>query len=615
MSRALLLPLVVVAVLYAALGPSPAVAGVVVLVALPPHLFGVRFSLSRPAQWLLGLAVVGIASAMLATLFPVPRGSLTELRTGWATWAGASLLLAASRGYIREPMGGAPVTLAILLSALTACGGMRSSLFLPFAVLFAATALYARRSADAGHAPYDKLGRRHLASVAVSAAVAGVVTFAGAAALPRAHLWALGKALSRFKPRSGFSRHLDLGEMRGMLLSDKKVLRVRGPKIDHLRGIVYRHYDYGRWTPGSSGIRTIDTATSMARGADVTELEVLEDEPERYFLPLDTSQIAVSSGIAQVDHFGVLSPIAAQPADRIWFRRGERLFPIDEPSRPNLAMNSRLFHALVPLAKEWTRGLDDPERQLRAIELHLLSDYRYSLEFEQHTNRDPILDFLYLEKRGHCEYFASALALLGRAVGIPTRVVGGYRVTERNELGGYSIVREQNAHTWVEAWLDGKGWVTFNPTPAGPIATSSTTPTVAALIDLAGTGWTAFLSWLDRRTWVQMLSAPAILIMLIAAIRLWRQRRARARQPERTDDRPLPCFDQLSAALAQKGVARAPTETPEQLARRIEEGDDARELASSAALLRRYAALRYGGLGSEPELASDIERFCRQLEG
>jgi hypothetical protein len=357
--------------------------------------------------------------------------------------------------------------------------------------------------------------------------------------------------------------------------------------------------------------------TSMPRGPDVVELEILEGEPERYFLPLDASEVAVSSGIAQVDVLGVLSPIAAQPADRMWFRRGERVFPIDEPARADLAMRERVFQAITPLAREWTRGIEDPEQRMRALELHLLSDYHYSLEFEQRTRNDPIVDFLFIEKRGHCEYFATALALLGRRLGIPTRVVGGYRVTEYSALGDYFIVREQNAHAWVEAWLPDRGWTTFDPTPPGPVASSSTTPTVDAAVDLLGTAWAAFLSWLDRRTWVQMLTPPVLLIMLIAAIRLWRQRRRRSASSAGDDDRPLPCFDELSGALAARGLTRAPAETLEQLAHRVEATEGGRLPAPTAQaganLLRRYAALRYGGLGNELDLATDIERFCRQL--
>ena len=92
---------------------------------------------------------------------------------------------------------------------------------------------------------------------------------------------------------------------------------------------------------------------------------------------------------------------------------------------------------------------------------------RYVGHFARVVSKEmaQVEEFLFEDKRGHCEYFASALALLGRAAGVPTRVVMGYRVSERSPFG-YSVVRERNAHAWVEAWLPEQGWVTRDATPA-----------------------------------------------------------------------------------------------------------------------------------------------------
>ena len=73
------------------------------------------------------------------------------------------------------------------------------------------------------------------------------------------------------------------------------------------------------------------------------------------------------------------------------------------------------------------------------------------------------MDFLLYNGTGHCEFFASAMVLLSRARGIPARLVGGYRVAEFSELGDYYIVRERNAHTWVEAWVPAASPRTTNP--------------------------------------------------------------------------------------------------------------------------------------------------------
>ena len=83
---------------------------------------------------------------------------------------------------------------------------------------------------------------------------------------------------------------------------------------------------------------------------------------------------------------------------------------------------------------------------------------------------DPVLHFLFESKAGHCEYFASAMVLLLRTLGIPSRVVGGYAGGEWNEMGRNYLVRSSDAHTWVEVWIRERGWVPFDPTPGLPPA-------------------------------------------------------------------------------------------------------------------------------------------------
>ena len=77
---------------------------------------------------------------------------------------------------------------------------------------------------------------------------------------------------------------------------------------------------------------------------------------------------------------------------------------------------------------------------------------------------DPIGDFLFRYRSGHCEYFATAMVLMLRSQGIPARFVTGFLGGENNRLG-YYIVRQSNAHAWVEAYLPDSGWTVFDPTP------------------------------------------------------------------------------------------------------------------------------------------------------
>jgi hypothetical protein len=115
-----------------------------------------------------------------------------------------------------------------------------------------------------------------------------------------------------------------------------------------------------------------------------------------------------------------------------------------------------------------------PQDKARALERYLQTQYSYSTqlqpmtEAERSRHQDPIAAFLFERRRGHCEYFASALSLLLRAVDIPSRSVNGYLGGEWNEYGGYLVVRQQHAHSWVEAYLP----LTSDPAEAARAAAS-----------------------------------------------------------------------------------------------------------------------------------------------
>ncbi len=120
---------------------------------------------------------------------------------------------------------------------------------------------------------------------------------------------------------------------------------------------------------------------------------------------------------------------------------------------------------------------DDPQdqlRTLRAIESYLRNEdeFSYSLSAEvTDSSMDPVEDFLFNRKEGHCEYFASAMALMLRAVDIPSRLVSGFKGGDQNNLSGAFVVQDRHAHAWVEARVDGR-WLTYDPTPAAARAAS-----------------------------------------------------------------------------------------------------------------------------------------------
>jgi transglutaminase-like putative cysteine protease len=102
----------------------------------------------------------------------------------------------------------------------------------------------------------------------------------------------------------------------------------------------------------------------------------------------------------------------------------------------------------------------------QAVERYLQSNLNYSLDLpEMAADVEPIGAFLFEYRRGHCEYFASGMAAMLRSVGVRCRVVTGFRANEYNAVGGYYVVRQKNAHAWVEAWEDSTGWRTYDASP------------------------------------------------------------------------------------------------------------------------------------------------------
>lgn len=124
----------------------------------------------------------------------------------------------------------------------------------------------------------------------------------------------------------------------------------------------------------------------------------------------------------------------------------------------------------------------------RAVERWLRTEFRYTLDLPRDAEEARLESFLFRRRAGHCEYFSTAMVVLLRAQGIPARNVTGFLGGEWNQFGRYLAVTGNDAHSWVEAWFPGLGWVPFDPTPPGS----------RALAAAAEAAWTrpAFL-WLD----------------------------------------------------------------------------------------------------------------------
>lgn len=117
------------------------------------------------------------------------------------------------------------------------------------------------------------------------------------------------------------------------------------------------------------------------------------------------------------------------------------------------------------LAVEITQGLTTNYDKMKAIERYLNSLTYTTKTIQPDKGRDFVDSFLFEQKEGYCTYFASAMAVMGRCLGIPTRYVEGFYVDFEDKEDSYYIVKNSDAHAWVEVYFDGIGWIPFEPTP------------------------------------------------------------------------------------------------------------------------------------------------------
>jgi hypothetical protein len=122
------------------------------------------------------------------------------------------------------------------------------------------------------------------------------------------------------------------------------------------------------------------------------------------------------------------------------------------------------------LARAWTAQATTPYEAVTAIQSQLRRGYAYTPNVPNHVY--PLESFLFQDKAGYCQQFAGAMALMLRMVGIPTRVVSGFAPGTPDSDNGSYIVHDFDAHSWVEVYFRGVGWVTFDPTPAAAPAES-----------------------------------------------------------------------------------------------------------------------------------------------
>jgi protein-glutamine gamma-glutamyltransferase len=279
------------------------------------------------------------------------------------------------------------------------------------------------------------------------------------------------------KAKTGFTDNVRLGGVSGIQEDSSAILRVNMEKIDdnflYWRGIVLDHFDGASWKSSRKHIMS-STKQVDIKGKMITQTVYLEPYENIYLFALDKPVFISLKGTKKYTDFTYTSSgfiekrtrydVASIISDTIDDDT------IDEETYLQIPEN--ISSKIIDLVRSLASG-KGKEEDMRLILGFLNSgSYKYSLE-NLPVSQIPLEDFLFNVKHGNCEYFASAYAVMLRVAGIPSRLIGGYRGGYYNDMGGYYLVPQKNAHVWVEAYVKKKGWQRIDPTPGGIEAFSS----------------------------------------------------------------------------------------------------------------------------------------------
>ena len=442
---------------------------------------------------------------------------------------------------------------------------------------------------------------------------------------------------------SGLSDSMAPGSLSRLSLSDAVAFRVafsgKAPSPDQMywRGPVLWDFDGTSWKRGRNATLQRPALADATTPVDYTVTLEAHNKPWLFVLDMPT-KISIPADLAP--DFQVLSrtPVNARTRYSATSLLSYRANPGEPPQQLQraLALPQGYNPQARKLAAEWrARGDSDMALVRTALDYFNRNGFEYTLE-PPLLGTNSVDDFIFTTRKGFCEHYAGSFVFLMRAAGLPARVVTGYQGGEYNDLGGYYVLRQYDAHAWAEVWLRDRGWVRIDPTAAiAPARIQSglnaALPGNAALPFLARTQsplllklrfnldaltnqwnqWVlgynterqfAFLTRLGMEdiTWkklaVNMLSGVALLVGIYTLFML---RRLSVRQADAVQAAWLKACRKLEKA----GLPRAPHEGAMDYADRIAVArpDLAEDMYNIAA---RYASLRYGGEAEKDGLAA-----------
>jgi protein-glutamine gamma-glutamyltransferase len=605
--------------------------------------------------------------------------------------------------------------LMVLASSVLTVDGIFLMFFGGFMVMAVATFILMemRRSGRAAqfHARHsrDLQEHRHLAfSLARVTPVLGLMILLGAAAiffvLPRASAGYMGAYSFGTNYATGFSDRVRLGGIGQIQQSNAVVMHIQidgdrgGQYALHWRGVSLANFDGLDWSNppqqymlhhGADGSFTVpefsqgvqqpmlarDRFAAQANSRMIHYRVLMEPIGTNvFFLAPWARRVSGSYRALQIDSGGAVSNFDNQHGVSIYQADSDISRPSPEALRkavdllPPYAFEYLQLPELDPriaeLAKQVSASASNNYDKAVAIERYLKTHYGYTLQLLRSPVADPLGNFLFERKQGHCEYFASSMAVMLRTLRIPSRVVNGFRSSEFNDVTGNYVIRARDAHAWVEAYFPGYGWITFDPTPGGAIASPQGWSRTLLYLDAAASFWRewvvsydsshqyalghsvvtgsrsgldharlrvriAYLRMMNRMRnfqrngagkpwwWVTIALGFALIPLLLAnlgrigaMIRMSRLRQHPERSPERAASM---WYQRMEKYLAKRGMQKSPSHTAQEFAQAIE---DVHLKHPVQQFTDAYESARFGNSADNarklPELLEEVEAAGRR---
>lgn len=492
----------------------------------------------------------------------------------------------------------------------------------------------------------------------------------------------------------GFSDRVELGAIGRLQQSNRTVMRVRVEDSPEQRtrtrplrwrGVALDQFDGLRWQ--KSRTANLDLQNNNDKGFfQLGTTEGLHRLTVQTFFvePIDTPVlfaaprvIAIQAPLpyVRIDKEGALST-HPHNQDRLSYKVYS---DTEEPDVENLRADAQAYprgfrYLLLPakldprigeLASEVLRRTRAGNRYdaARAIEDYLQHEFGYTLDLKA-GGPDPLADFLFNIREGHCEYFSTAMAVMLRTQGIASRVVNGFQRGEYNDAADVYTVTERDAHSWVEVYFpETNAWVTFDPTPAAGRPVRESTGLMASVRKYAEALellWMQYVVGYDKQeqrslatavrghlsglrttlaekfeslkaalnelwtgepgemgrqgTWMKIIALLIFLPLLVVPLwlgrRIWRmgfRRGLKLWRREREGHSIIEFYERLTKVLAARGLRRAPDETPLEFAAST-------GLNEALHITRAYNRVRYGEQQLSTAEAEEVDRWLREME-